>query len=386
MLYLVLLSTLAVGFYAGTNICAQVSRNERNVELGRAAADAGMQYMRSQLGGMTLPYGTNSSNLMTNVAAGLATAMNGTTNMAGSTVQITNGTIYIPSKTTWITVDPTLQTKFQAAITQNGSNLVVTVHGSSYGVTSRGIQLQYQAAPYSLIGLSSITMKGSAYTDSYDATKGTYVQASAHHAGSIASNGNIVLSNLVKVDGASRAGVGKVTSLQNSATVTGFNAPLTSAMSYASVTLPATYTTLPDINMSSGTQTVAGGVYLVNNIALSGTAHITWQGPTTLYIKSSYSVTQSVIIDTYGNLPANRTLYFLPTCSTATWSGTNVCIGTLYAPDTDFTISGGVELSGRILARSINNSSTGGMHSDESLPPAGVGGYVPVQGTYIEVP
>jgi hypothetical protein len=254
---------------------------------------------------------------------------------------------------------------------------------------TRGVRMSYQPSTgsYGLMGLSSMSMSQNAFTDSYDATLGAYSAATAHKKGSIASNGNITLSNNTKVNGDARAGIGMTTTLLNNATVTGRNAPLTQSYSMPSATLPATYTNLGDINMSSGTMSVPGGVYLINNLNLSGTAHVIWAGPTILYIKSSYTVSDNVIIETYQNLPSNRTLNFLPTCTTATWSGTNVCVGELYAPDTTFNMSGGVEMFGRITAKVLNNSSSGGMHSDESLPaPGGTGSYSPVQTSYAEVP
>jgi hypothetical protein len=120
---------------------------------------------------------------------------------------------------------------------------------------------------------------------------------------------------------------------------------------------------------------------------MSGAAHFPWLGPVDVYIINSYSITQGASIGTYQNLPSNRTLHFLPTCTSATWGGTNVCVGTLYAPDTSFNVSGNVELFWRLIAKTITNSSTGGMHNDESMTPlGGTGAYAPVQGTYIEVP
>jgi hypothetical protein len=82
-----------------------------------------------------------------------------------------------------------------------------------------------------------------------------------------------------------------------------------------------------------------------------------------------------VVIDTYGNVPANRKLYFLPACTTATWTRTHRCIGELYAPVTDFTFGGSAQLFGRITAKSINVSTSGGPHYDESLPPIGQDGH-----------
>src|SRR6185312_2217373 len=227
------------------------------------------------------------------------------------------------------------------------------------------------AGNYSIIGINGITMGLSAFTDSYNSSQTTYSAASAHQNGSIASNGNISLSGTVLVKGDCRCGAEMTTSLSGSASVTGLNAPLGTVLSYPSVTLPGSYQDLGDVNMSSGTSSVPGGTYLIHNLVLSGTAHIIWTGPTVLYIRDSYNVSGSAQIDTYQNIPANRILYFLPSCSTATWTGTNVCVGELYGPDTDFTVSGGVELMGRITARTINNSSSGGMHYDEALMPPG---------------
>jgi Flp pilus assembly protein TadG len=224
---------------------------------------------------------------------------------------------------------------------------------------------------YSIIGINSMTLGLTAYTDSYNAQSGAYVQASAHHRGSVASNGNIVATGTVKIDGDARCGIGKSTSLGGSCSVTGLNAPLGITLAYPSVVLPATYTDLGDVNMSSGSTSVPGGTYLIHNLNLSGTAHVTWSGPTVLYIQNSYSVSGSALVDTYQNLPANRTLNFLPTCTTATWTGSNTNVGEMYAPDTDFTISGSVHMFGRVVAKSINNTSSGGMHYDESLAAPG---------------
>jgi Flp pilus assembly protein TadG len=224
---------------------------------------------------------------------------------------------------------------------------------------------------YSIIGMNTVTMSVNAFTDSYNSSKTSYSASTANKNGSISSNGNIDLSQNVKINGDARAGIGKTTTLRNSASVTGLNAPLGTTMKYSSATLPSSYIDLGDVNMSSGTVSIPGGTYLLHSLVLSGSSHIIWTGPTVLYIRDSYSVTGNTLIDTYQNIPANRVLNFLPSCTTATWSGSNICVGDLYAPDTDFTVSGSVDLMGRILAKSITNSSSGGMHYDEALGPPG---------------
>lgn len=224
---------------------------------------------------------------------------------------------------------------------------------------------------YTMIGLNGITFNGNGYTDSYNASQGPYSAGSAHHKGSISSNGNINLSGSVKIDGDARCGVGMTTTIQGSATVTGLNAPLGAVVKFPSVTLPSSYTSLGDINMSSGTVSIAGGTYYLNNLTLSGSATVIWTGPTVLYIGNSYNVSGNASITTYQNLPANRILNFLPSCTSASWTGTNQCVGELYAPDTDFTISGTVDMYGRVTAKSLTVGGTAGLHYDESLSPAG---------------
>jgi hypothetical protein len=400
MLYLVIFATLAVGFAEASIMSAQISRNERNLAQARASAEAGMTFARYYVGSMALPSGTTSANLLANTATQMGTQLNNTTNIGGTgkTIAVTGGTtIYIPSQSGWVTVDGNTGAKFRITITQHPTvttNLVVTSQGSSMdGSVIRGEQMQFTPAPkpYAIIGTSAVTFSGPAFTDSYDASKGAYNAATAHQIGSIASNGNITLSNTVKVNGDARYGTASTITIKDTASVTGLSAPLTNTISYPSVTLPATYTDLGDVNMSSGTMSIGAGTYVIHNLTLTSTSTtspttINWTGATKLYIVNSYNVSGNVVITTAGNLPKNRTLYFLPTCTTASWSGTNVCVGDLYAPDTDFTITGSVDMMGRIIAKSITNSSSGGMHYDESLPaPNGIGGYGPSVGTFIEV-
>jgi hypothetical protein len=341
-----------------------------------SSAESGLAFAGYQFGKFSFPAGTDSTNLLANTAARLGARLNGTSNMAGGTVTVTGGTIYIPSASGWITTDSLTRSRFRIAITQSGNNLVVTSRGTAGdGSLTRAVQLQFvrEPKPYALAGINSVSLSGGAFTDSWDPddpdpTKRTYSAAKAYAAGTVASNGNATLTNTAKVNGDLRYGATATASVAPSAKVTGVTASLRKALSFPSVTLPAAYTDLGDVTMSSGTQHIPGGTYVINNLNLSGTANIIWDGPVKLYIKSSYSVTQNVSISTYGNRAINRQLYFLPTCATATWSGTNVCVGDLYAPDTAFTISGNVEKFGRVIAKSITNNSTKGMHYDQSLP------------------
>jgi hypothetical protein len=393
MLFLCLMSTLAIGFYASTTTSTQIAGNDRRANDAQTAMESGLGFIKYELVALNLPYGTTPANLMANVVNKLGFHLNGSTNMGANVVANTAGTIYLPNSTGWIDVDPAVKTRFRIAINQVGASNVLNVvvrGGSANSTITRAVQLQFKPATgfAALMGLNSVSLSGGAFTDSYNSSIGVYGVAPTNKKGNIASNGNITLDTGAIVNGDARYGPGKAITLLGGSSVTGRKAPLPDAVTFPSVTLPASgVTDIGDVTMNAGTVTYPGGVYRIGALTLSGTAHIVWTGPVTLYIATSYSCTGGAAIDTFGNLPANRTLNFLPTCATAVWSGSNVCIGELYAPDTAFTISGTVQLMGRVTAKSIVNTSTGGMHSDEALPlPGGAGGYAPDLGSYLEVP
>jgi hypothetical protein len=145
MLFLMLFSTLAVGYAAATAMNAQISRNDRNLSEARFAADAGMSFVRYQLGLLDIPSGQTGSTLLATVATQLGTQLNGTANMGGHLVAVTNGTIYIPAQGSYIATGSGNASKFQVAITVSNSTLIVTTTGyDSTGQAGRGDQLQFQ--------------------------------------------------------------------------------------------------------------------------------------------------------------------------------------------------------------------------------------------------
>jgi hypothetical protein len=398
MLYLVIFAALALGFYAQTNLSAQVSSNEQRSVEAQAGAEAGLQFMRYHLSALnvqdnpTTPY-----KVFEELSMQLAARVEATVNLGNQTVgydQAKPGPPAVPAQIRvpdkgYIQLGSNAP-KFRAILTDAYPNVTVKVVAvSAGGRAARAIQMTYQRAqkPYALVGLNGVTMGSSAFTDSYDATKGIYDKTKAGRNGSIVSNGSIALNNTAKVFGDIRYGSKSALTVVPTAAYTGKAGLVTSNLSFPSVTLPAVVdSTVPTMNSSSGTSTYPGGTYVIGDLTLSGTAKVIWTGPVKLYIKNSYNVSGSVVIQTFNNLPINRQLFFLPTCKTASWTGSNVCVGELYAPDTDFTVGGSVEKMGRIIAKSINNTSTGGMHYDESLPaPVGLASYTPTPNSYMEV-
>ncbi|HSZ57970.1 MAG TPA: hypothetical protein VK797_20060, partial [Tepidisphaeraceae bacterium] len=241
MLFLVLIATLAIGFYTATAMSSQIAGNEKTKDWSREAADSGIRFIRYQLGAMNLPLGTNSANLMANLASQLGGALNGSANMGANVVTVSNGTIYIPSQNGYVLLDSTLGTKFQATISQlpNSTTLVVTCHGRGpTGSITAGIQLQFQALRgFSVVGLSSLTTGNQnngrplPKIDSWNSLNGAYTSFPMNSNGNVSSNGNITLVSGTNIHGSARPGIGKTTSKAGS-TVTGSTTPLTTALSY----------------------------------------------------------------------------------------------------------------------------------------------------------
>jgi hypothetical protein len=393
MLYMIIFAALALGFYAATNMSSQISSNEKRTIEAQLAVESGMQFLQYHLNAVSIPTSLTTDQAFEELCMQLEGRLEG--GNLGSykigyrpTAPGIPGEIRIPDLPgQTISLTPN-SPGFRAVITAGDPAITVKFTGVANGGAIRAARLQFKRGPRPsvLVGINSLTLKGAAYTDSYDASVGKYNLVPHRALGTIGSNGAISLADTAKVNGDVR--FGSTFTMAPTAKVNGMSAILASSGVYPSVVMPkaGTYTDLGDVNNSSGTQTPAGGTYVINNLTLSGTARIDWQGPVKLYIKTSYNVSGNVIINTKNDLPVNRKIYFLPTCKTATWSGSNVCVGDLYAPDTDFTVSGTVQKHGRIIAKSINNSSSGGMHADESLPTHDEQiTYTPVATTYLEV-
>jgi hypothetical protein len=164
MLYLVLLSILAVGFYSATNTASQVSNNERKVVAASLAAESGMEFMRYQLAQLNIPHNATQDQLATLVYNQLSANIVGTPNLAGNTMS-TNGTLISLPQSGYITLNSS-GAQFRATVGVSGLNLVVTVTGvDSDQSLSRSIRLNYQMVQHaSAIFNYGVASKGKIYT------------------------------------------------------------------------------------------------------------------------------------------------------------------------------------------------------------------------------
>jgi hypothetical protein len=224
---------------------------------------------------------------------------------------------------------------------------------------------------FGLIGLDSIDISGNANTDSYNSINGTYSAALARYGGHVASNGNITIGGNGIVRGDAHPGVGKSVTLSGGATVTGSQTPLNQALNFPPPTLPGSYFSVGDFNVSSGIFYVPAGDYYCTSLNVSNNATFYCQGPVRVFCSGPINISGGYC-STYQNRPANLQFLMLNS-SSVTFSGQADLYATVYAPLSPVYQSGKADIYGSIVGKSLNFSGTwdGGVHFDESLATGG---------------
>ena len=131
MLYLVLFSALALGFYASTTMSAQVSRNERTMAEAQRAAESGLNFMRLKLSQVTIPPKTKDADVPPEIYIDLVELMEKSDNLAPRPIMGAGATVSIPA----ITLSN--NTRFSATIQwANGVGRVTVTGLASNGPTA----------------------------------------------------------------------------------------------------------------------------------------------------------------------------------------------------------------------------------------------------------
>ena len=134
MMYLVLISTLAVGFYAVMTTSSQMSHNDEHTAHAYLAAESGMDFIRRQLAKVTVPPNIGGAAAIDYYYADLQTMLNGTGNMDGHTIGRFENTVTIPSDG-YIKLDPAGHAKVRATLTDWNGEVVAKIEGF-YGTAS----------------------------------------------------------------------------------------------------------------------------------------------------------------------------------------------------------------------------------------------------------
>jgi hypothetical protein len=178
MLYLILFSALAVGFYGAVTTSVQIVGNEQRGSRAFLAAESGMEFMRFHLAnlaiGPTTPLNERMDAIYDYLTRDPEWAIEGTLNMGTNRVGYANGILTIPENPdAFIALDG--NTGFRATVATYGAQLIVTTVGRYTGGSGtqtvragRGIELKYDVAArasnifdYGVASRSAVIMGGS---------------------------------------------------------------------------------------------------------------------------------------------------------------------------------------------------------------------------------
>jgi hypothetical protein len=151
MLYLVLFSSLAIGFYASVNTAVQVANNEQQAAKAMLAAESGLHFIRYHLAAVSIPPRTQPANMMAELYKDLQAHIVGTKNLTGNTIAMVDNKILIPAAPNgYIPLDPAGKSEFKVTILQNGSDVICRINGR-YGITNfsnRSMTLDFKRQSY----------------------------------------------------------------------------------------------------------------------------------------------------------------------------------------------------------------------------------------------
>jgi len=271
MLYLGLIASLAVGFYASANSAAMVSDNEKRGSLALMSCESGMDFMRFHLSQLAIPHGGTEAQRMNALCNQLKSQLENTGNFGSKTISLTGTTINIPSNPSeYITLDPN-GAQFRATIQSlsigEDGKIQVKITGRNGGYESRrAVQMNYvlnenasQIFDYGLATKGTISTFGSSIIrGATDPTKGSILTTS--------SAPNPVTINGKEVSGdISVAGTGNV-NFSGGASIGGTSNPaeIRADHIHTGVTAPEFPTIDTDAFKAYATNVYSGGTNLVN--------------------------------------------------------------------------------------------------------------------------
>lgn len=320
------------------------------------------------------------------------------TREAGSTVSVTCstavvGTVEYPDSTTWrimltnLTVGDNPITAVATDETGNSSTLTTQI---TYTLPS-----QEPLFGYAIFGNSGINIAGAILTDSYRSGI-----CSGHNKGSIGTNSTqrcaIRLTGAAIIRGKALVGSGGNPSqgicLTGLTAVTAGLGTLESPKPLQPVSDPGGGQNMGSLNLSGNkSKTLTEGTYRFSSISLSGSSKLTVSGKTTLIIDGTLAITGTSSIEipadasltvylnsqsinlsgaallNRSSTPKKLVIYGTLGLKSITLSGSTNLHGLIYAPSTDITISGALQLYGSVIGNNVSLSGSSGVHFDETL-------------------
>ena len=221
MLYMVIFSVMALGFYAATTTASQVSSNERRAQAALLAAESGTQFLRYHLSALDINAGLTADKIFEKVYQQLADRLEPTANLNGNVIGFDNQTITIP-QSGYIKMDPAGDQKFKITITRAGDILVARVVGRSSSVSlGRGVEIRFQKANnataifnYGVASMGTVSTTGtSTVTGLTDPTKGSILSTNTTSITPISVMGKMVSGDISTVSPTANVQFGSNTSI-----------------------------------------------------------------------------------------------------------------------------------------------------------------------------
>jgi hypothetical protein len=180
MLFLVLFSCLAVGFYHSVATSVQVAKNEAGAARAQLAADSGLQFLRYHLATLDIPPVTPDDAIAAELAADLAAELHESGNLGARTIERVGNVITIPpvalespsagdpdtfaGRLEWVPVAPPGKSYLRATVTGHS--------GPAGSRVDRTVRLDYFVAgksttlfDYGIASRGAVTIKNSSSTN-----------------------------------------------------------------------------------------------------------------------------------------------------------------------------------------------------------------------------
>lgn len=181
MVYMVIFSALAIGFYAATTTSSQLASNEKSSIAAQVSAESGIQFLRYHLSALDIVAGLRPDQAFEEVFMQLESRLENSPNLDGSRVGYDGMTISIPERG-YVHLDAAKTQRFRITISRAGDKLVANVVGRGGNVSvGRGVEIEFSKAENATdifnFGVASrgrvLTSGNSTITGLTDPTKGS---------------------------------------------------------------------------------------------------------------------------------------------------------------------------------------------------------------------
>jgi hypothetical protein len=236
--------------------------------------------------------------------------------------------------------------------------------GSAQGRSIAGVVSEGGwAGPCLMFAEDGLELNGNATVDGYDSSVGYDFSASSD--GAVCTNADLIeLQGNYALEGHAHPGPDGTVEVSGSSYVTGDTSPLEEEIVLASVSRPASYSSLPE-TVRTATTLSAGTYYRSGNFTVNARGTVTTTGAVKIYVDGDVTINGNGFVNT-GEDPHELTIYVIGNHSVHV-NGNSDFHGVIYAPDSEVELNGTSDFYGALFGRTIHHNGTGDVHLDTTL-------------------